>query len=302
MISPNLQKAVETLKELPFPALVIVEISGYCQLKCVMCPYKELDRAKGIMDFSIYKKIADEISNKYPNTQLWLAIMGEPLLLGKKLMDYVKYAKDRDIEVILNTNGMLLDVETFREFANRLDKIIVGLDAYSMEVYRKIRVGGDFDRVKKNILGILGESKKLKLWGPEIVVQFITMDENKDEVEQFKKYWLGKGATVKIRKRLGWGDAIEGYGLDMDAGSKERIPCPWLMRTISIEWNGNIAQCDADYEGLYKAGNIKENSIEEIWNGELKERRSKHWDKDFDFTPCNKCNDWQVGVSDWFYP
>jgi len=300
MIPPNVQAAVETIKELPFPDLVIAEVCGECNLCCIMCPSPHLKRSRGIMNWDVYTKIVDEIAEKSFNTQLWPAIMGEPLLLQHRIINYIEYAKKKGIrEVILNTNATLLTPEIYRELvAVKLDKIIVGLDAYSEKTYNAIRIGGDFRKIKKNLVEIL----KAPVPGTEIILQFIEMNENQHETGQFKKYWLSKGATLKIRKKLGWGTCVEPHGFDIKPTSKDRVPCTWLMRAMNIHWTGNVAQCDADYEGIYSVGDIRTQSIEEVWNGEFKRRRARHWNGDFDFMPCRECKDWQAGLSEWYYP
>ncbi len=298
MLQKKLLQAVETLEETPFPKIVIVEICGFCNLRCIMCPYSMLKRDKGVMEWGTYTKIVDEIAEKSSGTQLWLAIMGEPLLLETRLFNYIAYAKRKGIkEVILNTNGTLLRPQIYRELAKtKVDKIIIGLDAFSGETYSRIRAGGNYEKVKCNVLEIL------KLDGPEIVLQFIVMNENVAELEPFKDFWLPRGAILKVRKKLAWGNTIETQDLDIPSTSPERTPCPWLMRTMSIHWSGKAAQCDGDYEGTFSPGNVNYRSIEQIWQGELKKKRDMHWNHKYDFPPCNVCVDWQAGLSEWYHP
>ncbi len=296
MLSGNLVRAMKSIEEVPFPKAVIVEVCGICNLRCIMCPYPELNRPKGVMEQGMYKKIINEIAMKNKDTQLWLAIMGEPLLFHG-IYKYITYAKDKGInEVILNTNGTLLTAKKYQLLRQAgLDKIVIGMDAVTEETYSKIRVGGDFKKLNNTVIDLVKESDK-----PEITLQFIVMPQNAHEEDTFKKYWLSKGVKLKIRKKLGWGDAVQAEGLDIDPGSNERVPCPWLIRTMSIQWSGKVAQCDADYEGNYSPGNISSDTIQQIWQGKLKERRDKHWAKQFDFAPCNTCRDWQVGLSEYY--
>lgn len=298
MLDKKLLQAVETLEETPFPKIVIVEICGICNLRCIMCPYSRLKRDKGKMEWGTYTKIVDEIAEKSSGTQLWLAIMGEPLLLETDLFNYIAYAKRKGIkEVILNTNGTLLTPQIYRELAAaKVDKIIIGLDAFTGETYSRIRAGGNYEKIKRSVLEIL------KLDGPEVVLQFIVMNENAVELESFKDFWLPRGAILKVRKKLAWGNTIETQDLDIPPTSPERTPCPWLMRTMSIHWSGKVAQCDGDYEGTFSPGNVNYQSIGEIWQGELKRKRDMHWNHKYDFPPCNACLDWQAGLSEWYYP
>ncbi|MDO6687291.1 MULTISPECIES: radical SAM/SPASM domain-containing protein [unclassified Agarivorans] len=303
MIEPNIEDVKKTLKEHDFPVDVIVEVTNYCNLRCIMCPYPDLTRSKGNMEFSIFKKIIDEISEVSPKTRVWLAIMGEPLLLGNKLIDMIKYAKSKNVQVNLNTNAVYLDSEFGQNILNSgVDYIIVSIDGTSENSYSKIRVRGDFNKVVDNVSKVLEYKSKNSKIRTEIVSQFIVMEENEHEVEEFKKFWLSKGAIVKVRPKLGWGDAVQASHLEQVRTEIERFPCAWLTRTVSIHWDGTFSQCDADYEGVYSPGSLLNNSIKEIWDNKIAKRRAKHWIGDFDFEPCKDCNDWLAGRSYFYHP
>jgi sulfatase maturation enzyme AslB (radical SAM superfamily) len=73
-----------TFERLPFPEDVIVETFAYCNLRCIMCPYPNLQRSKGEMSFDVFKKIVDEMAMENPCGRLWVAILGEPFLRPEK--------------------------------------------------------------------------------------------------------------------------------------------------------------------------------------------------------------------------
>lgn len=304
MIKPDLEGVKQTLEKYPYPVDIIVEVTRFCNLACIMCPYPVLERPQGEMSFATFKKIVDETARENPSVRIWLAIMGEPLLVGEKLADYIRYAKEQGIgEVCLNTNAVFLTAKmTEKLIASGLDKILVSIDGFSKESYDQIRVGGDYELVRKNVETALALKKVSGSKTPEIIAQFIVMDENQHEVEAFKAYWLSKGATVKIRPKLGWGDAIPSSVLDSVAEETERFPCAWLTRTVSIHWDGSFSQCDADHEGLYSPGHLDRDTIKAVWDGVLAERRQRHWNGDYLFKPCDTCKDWLAGRSYFFYP
>ncbi len=302
MIRPDLEGVKKTLEEYPYPVDIIIEVTRYCNLKCIMCPYPNLKRSKGHMEFATFKKIVDETARENQNARIWLAIMGEPLILGDKVATYIQYAKEQGVrEVCLNTNAVFLTEKIADKLLlSGLDKMLVSIDAMTAEAYDKIRVGGNFVLVCKNVEAFL--QLKRKQAKPEVIAQFIVMEENEHEVEAFKEYWLKRGAIVKIRPKLGWGNAIQSSILDNVEGETERFPCSWLTRTVSIHWDGSFSQCDADHEGLYSPGHLDRQTIKEVWEGPLAERRQRHWNSDFDFEPCNKCKDWLAGRSYFFHP
>lgn len=304
MIKPDLEGVKATLEKYHYPVDIIVEVTRYCNLRCIMCPYPDLKREQGHMTIETFKKIVDETARENPAARIWLAIMGEPLLIGEKIADYIRYAKDQGIkEVCLNTNAVFLtESMSSRLIKSGLDKVLVSIDGFSSETYDQIRVGGDYELVKKNVETMLELKKSRNVKTPEVIAQFIVMDENQHEVEPFKEYWLSKGAIVKVRPKLGWGNAIQSSVLDSAAEVTERFPCAWLTRTVSIHWDGSFSQCDADHEGTFSPGHLDKNTIKEVWDGPLEERRKRHWDGDFKFEPCDTCKDWLAGRSYFYYP
>ncbi len=294
-----IKRALSTLPEedYKFPLYVIVEPTSFCNLSCIMCPYPQMTREKSHMPFEIWQKIIDEIASKSPETILWPALMGEASITTDIFLKQLQYANKKNVRIRWNTNGTLL-TESFVEELEKLEieEITVGIDAFSKEAYNQIRIGGDFTKVIESTCMLINKLPKTR-----IVTQMIVMDQNAHEVDDFKKFWLSKGASVKIRAKLCWGHAIES-GIN-ELTQEERFgPCPWLMRTISIHQNGAIVQCDADWNQQHPYGNIQKNSIEEIWQGKLKEVREQHRQGIFTNLLCQECADWQAGLSHVFHP
>lgn len=299
-IKNRINKADATLpkEDYPFPLYVIVEPTNICNLRCVMCPSPKQTRPRGIMAMALWRKIMDEVSEKSPNSLIWPAIMGEGLTAGEQFLDMLEYAGLKRLKVIWNTNAVLLN-DAWIDKIMKLDlrEIIVGLDAATEDTYKIIRVKGDFSAAVANTLKLIERNNKKT----RITVQFIEQDANTHEKDAFKLFWLAKGAVVKIRPRLGWGNAVETPALTLS--QTERVgPCPWIIRTVSIHWNGVVAQCDGDWNQKWPAGNLNNQTLEEIWKGELASRRRRHRRMDFDFDPCKNCTDWQAGLSEFRYP
>jgi len=291
-----------TFERMDFPADINVETCAWCNLKCPMCPYPQLKRAKGEMPEEVFAKIVDEVVDERPDARIWIPIMGEPLL-GKRLIPMLSYARDRGFRNLhMNTNATLLDETRSRELlACDLKEISMSLDAATEATYRRIRVGGDFSRAVANAERLIRLRDDMGLERPRITIQLIVMPENENEIEAFKEYWLARGGVVKIRLKVGWGGAVPSEALAA-ANVVRDFPCPRLLRSVHILWDGKFAQCDADFEGRLSPGSIHENSIREVWQGRLAKRREQHWRLDFRNPLCRECRDWGMGRSETYYP
>ena len=213
----------------------------------------------------------------------------------------IAYAKERGLlDVVTNTNANLLDDDAARRLiAAGLDAIYIGIDAATPETYARVRVGGDFSKVVSNVENLLLRVRESS--SPMLVfVQFVEMDENVGERDEFVRYWSAQGAHVKIRPKVSWAGKIDAPNLTL--GDDERWPCYWAMRSMSITDTGDVVTCAVDLDAQFIAGNIGEASLEQIWNGRLAELRRLHREGRFSElpVPCRDCRDWQSARADYF--
>ena len=193
--------------------------------------------------------------------------------------------------VFTNSNGTLIN----EEYADMLldsgiDYISLDCDGFSKEVYEKIRQGGNRDIFFKNIEYLLKEKNRRNA-KTIIDVKIIEMDENKDEVEQIKRYWQERGAWVAVRRRGDWA----GFQLNEKGDNKNRIVCGHAVATCAISWQGDVASCVWDGDMDITCGNIYQKSIKDIWrerNENLVRLHFEHrWDE---LSPaCQQCTSWR---------
>ena len=171
-----------------FPDRVYVESTNVCNLDCIMCPTGlHIDtRPKGYMEWDLYTQIIDEIA---PFAEaVVLHSWGEPLL-HQRILDMIRYAKERDVFVETSTNATLLDEETARKLIDSgLDRVYLSMDGLTKETYEKVRVKGHFETVRGNIERFL--DLKHELGSPiEADIQIVRLSETDAEVDDFVKTW-----------------------------------------------------------------------------------------------------------------
>jgi len=287
-----------------FPKVVLIDTISYCNLRCSMCVHKEMKRKKGIMPWNLFTKIVDEIAEVDRNIRVWMVFFGEALILKKRkpsIFEMITYAKNKGLtDVVLNSNANLLDPGAAKSLIQSgLDAIYIGIDAFKPETYAKIRVGGDYEKAVQNTMHLIELKKRVNSEKPEVFVQFVEMDDNSKEKEAFIDFWKRQGAMVKIRPKVSWAGLIDAPNLVFD--NKERWPCYWAMRTMSITDTGKVVTCAVDLDAKYVAGDVNERSLKEVWNGDLKRIRQFHASKKFEALPenCRNCRDWQSARADY---
>ncbi len=282
-----------------FPQSVLIDNISYCNLRCSMCPHSEMKRPKGKMDWELYRKIIDEIANTQPSTRVWITFFGEGLML-EDLPDRIRYAKEKGLtDIVLNTNGTLLNHENSVKLIQAgLDGLYVGVDAFKEETYQKIRIGGNLN---KTVQGVLAYKAALEVYGNNkqaIFVQFVEMDSNVEEVEEFVEFWNSTGITVKIRPMVSWAGKVKANNL---IECEERLPCNWAMNSFSIADDGRVCLCAVDLNCEEPCGDIKQNTIKELWDTTFAQIRGNHLNGRFDLLPnmCQNCSDWQSSYANY---
>lgn len=282
-----------------YPSLLGIEITNFCNFRCNICPYKIMTRPKQHMEFSLFRKIIDEIKD-YPDFFCWLHWMGEPLL-HPKIIDFIKCTKNAGLKCGFSTNASLLTKDIGKKLIEvEMDKIVLCLDGNSKESYEKVRNGGNFEVVKENIKNFLEMKGNLK---PQASLQFVKNKYNTHEIEDYKKEWIGKGADmIDIKTFVEWGNQVKGISSEIKNRNK-RFPCKYLWNNIGIYSDGNVGICCFDYDASIRIGNVNEKSILEIWNGnKLKELRKQQINGNFNNGLCDNCREWKGSEKNIFYP
>jgi len=273
-----------------YPYSTAIEVSAHCNLRCVMCDNPTMKRKKGNMSLELFKKIVNEMK-EYTQTRFYLNGYGEPLV-NKDVFEFVRYATECGFtNSYMNTNAMLLDEDAALQLIKGgLHCLVVSIDGYEKETYESIRVGGDRDIVYKNVTRYL---ELLKEYGKEnqiVEVQLIEMEKTLPEKEIFIDYWTSKGAYVKLKPLLSWGevrdDEIETY--------EDRLACG-ACNMLSTSWDGKVPYCACgDNEETLSIGDANNENMLEIWERKKKIFSNYHINHEFHKLPefCQKCPDW----------
>lgn len=285
---------------LPYwPLRLWVELTSFCNYRCIMCPNKDLDKGhKGYMDMDLYKKIVDEATGRVFDINL--AHRGESLL-HPRIIQAIAYAKTKGMYTRLHTNGSLLTEELSREIIHAgLDRLSFSFDGSEKKTYEKIRVGGDFDTTMANIARFLEIKKETRSKKPVTAIEVIHFDDpaaqdSQKAKDSFKKRFENLPLDSFVMKELhNWAGQI-----DKGKPGKNYTLCPFPWNALVIFWDGSVLPCTQDFFGGFIAGNAKDSSLEDIWNGEgMRYIRQKLATHDIgDVKTCSVCDRvWREGI------
>lgn len=265
------------------PLRLWIEPTNHCNLKCIMCPNKDFKKhQKGYMDFGLYKKIIDEISEFAFDVNL--NHRGESLL-HKDFCRMVAYAKEKNLITKLHTNATLLTQELSKSLIESgLDMISFSFDAFDKESYEKIRVNAKYEQTIKNIRSFLKEKKGKK---PYTQIELIKLNGivHKFDLKKIKNTLNLHPDKYVIKEMHNWGGNISSK-----FKSKDFVRCTFPWYSLTIFWDGTVVPCPQDWFGDYALGNANENTITEIWDGKKiiglrNEMNNKELKK-----PCKNCD------------
>jgi MoaA/NifB/PqqE/SkfB family radical SAM enzyme len=252
-----------------------------------------MKRVKKIMNFDLYTKLISEIAKKNPTVRVWEIFFGDPFCCPD-ITERVFHAKVSGLtDVVLNSNGLAMSPAMSKKLILAgLDAMYVGIDAVTEETYNKIRIGGNFSRVVSNILAYKNLLADLGDGNQKLFVQFVVSEQNEHEVAHFTEFWKKNGVNVKIRPRISWSGLIPASNLKENL---ERRSCNWLSNSMAICNDGIACLCAVDIHCKVPVGDCNKESIEDIWNGKLREYRICQENKEFHKLPthCRDCLDWQ---------
>lgn len=286
-----------------YPPMIVVSITNVCNQKCIHC-YSDAfmhskDYSRSFLPFEIWEKIVKETS-PWPGVIMNFGTDGEPLL-HPKMLDMLRLAREYKIDPInITTNGTRLN-STFVDALigeNLADVMNISLDAMKPETYKYIRKT-PLEPVLRNVHYLIEKRNAVK--SPvKIQVNFIDQPEAHDELEEFKAYWTPRVDNVMIRTYYD-ATSVTGEtggnvtGRQSEFAKVDRWPCQMFWRRLNIGDDGTVRYCTDDWHNKSKLGDLRSQSIQEIWTGDTYNKfRHFHQTRMFSKNSyCAKCTEWQ---------
>ncbi len=272
-----------------FPIYALIEPISVCNLRCIMCYQSDNSFTQkpymGKMDLGLFKEVVDELSSQGCRA-LTMAARGEPLL-HDKFEKFLEYASGRFMELKVNTNAMLLDEHMSRVILeSRINELVFSVDSHESETYERIRVKGNFDKVKNNIIRFHEiRNKYYPSSNIQTRVSGMLFDPDQNEIK-FKDFWS------RIADEVGYAfirPQWDTYSNEIHPSNTES--CHNLWGRIYIWWDGTVNPCEQDYKSKLSPGKFPDMSLKEIWHSEaMSKLREMHSNgQRAKCYPCDRC-------------
>jgi hypothetical protein len=274
---------MDLLHATPFPEEIRLENTNACNARCVICPREKQTRRIGIIAPEMVEQIVDEAKGR-TISKFTVQGFGEPLIDGNFCRHLRCIKRELNCPTFSVSNASRITRELADELVRcGLDKIKISFYGINRREYESIHRRLSYDGAVQGVMNLV-EAKRAAGSRMVIRLQYIG---RLWRFAPFMFQWAGKAA-------VGY-STLHNYG-GARAYQKPRRNfgrCPILSEPIlQVLWDGRVAACCYDFDGTMILGDLRRQTIAEIWNGEPYRRlRRAHAAEDFSQWPlCEHCD------------
>lgn len=234
---------------------------------------KDKDIIPMMMDWDVFALAANSLKDfSQPIKKVLFSSIGEPLL-NEKLPNMIHYVKEIGVaaycEVV--TNASLLTHDLSEHLVNSgLDRLCVSIQGVSSQKYKEVSdIDLDYDKLVNELRYFYQYSNGR--CNVHIKTVDIALDDGDEDV--FYKTFSEISDTINIDNVVEAFQDVDYSKIILDSNmglygdrKNNRVVCPSVFYTMYVLPNGDVTTCcDAPYPLIL--GNVKENSIIDMWNG-----------------------------------
>lgn len=272
---------------LDYPMHVKLETYAQCNAHCDFCVYSDMERQGQMMPMEQIDKVLEDLQ-AIPRSmvfQLSPFCVNEPFL-DKRIFSILEKIETRlpNAQITLTSNGSPLTDDNLRKLAkHNINYLWLSVIDYRKDVY-EARMGLDFERTLERLDRI--HQAKAEGWFDTRIVVSRLIDHTEHD-QKFKEF-------IELRYPLfevclwpftNW----MGRTPNAPTSSVADIPCSHWFE-FQINASGNVPHCCVDGHEDYSWGNVKDQSVLEIYNLPAYRKLRESTFSRQDVEPCNRCN------------
>lgn len=232
------------------PSSLHINLTNKCNLKCVMCHNEHAE------SYDIDERLINFIKNNMPYLQ-YISWLGGEVFLSKIFLELSCLATIYKVKQRITTNALLLNEEKIRFIVNNNIDLKISIDAAQKDLYEKIRVGGNFEKLIKN-LEILNRYNKKRSDEKYMYVMAATiMSCNYMTIRQMVKFAINYGFQAIDLQRCRVVPETESLGLSPEQQNSVAIEIINLKR--EFQKNKKLIEINSDFAINKKSSDLTVN-------------------------------------------
>jgi len=267
-----------------------IENTTFCGADCIMCARHDFKLTPEVMSKKLFQKCIEESAN-LGIKQIGIANFGDPLM-DKYFIWRIKYIKENypSIKISLTSTCQLLRGEIADAVAKYADELLISMYGFSKIAYESVHRGSlVYENVKKNIDDFLARDHR-----PFCVMKYLLLDQNKEDMDVWKNYYLSKANRIDIWKPHNFGNFKKNSNIKKQIDKQNFVGCfrIRLLNGLVFRTNGDVSICCMDYNHNIVVGNINQNSLTDILNSKkIQKLQSMNKDKTIlNYKYCKNCD------------
>lgn len=252
-----------------FPRAVEIQTVSTCNAKCVICPHPEVSKElpSGTMDMDVFCGIIDQIDPSW-GCRIIPYLNSEPLL-DSKIVSRLRYVCDwsERSEMELSTNMSALTLSKQVEMTGvRLTDLRLSLFGFTENTHKLIMPGLNWVVVKQN-LDHLVANRAFRQFVQQISIVMIEHPlVTAEDVELAQRYCEDHSLAFNF-----WGFLDRAGNVNQYSNNVHRLVITGCEQHRSLErmhitFTGDVILCCQDWRWNNVIGNIKRQSLLDIWN------------------------------------
>lgn len=273
-----------------YPPLLQIEPSSVCNYRCVFCYQtdkvftKRSEGHMGMMSVDLFRQIIDQAQGQCE--AITLASRGEPLI-HPQINEMLAYASGKFLAMKMNTNAWYLDeAKCHAILSSGMNTLVFSADAAAEPQYSQFRVGGNLERILKNIT-LFHDIREKHYPHSRLITRVSGVKvPGTPDLDEMERFWGNLVDQIAFVAYNPWEDTYD------QPVNSIAIPCSDLWRRAFVWWDGTVNPCDVDYKSTLAVGKLPDHSIGQLWRSEGYEKlRANHLQtKRSQCFPCNRCS------------
>lgn len=288
------------------PYTLLIESSLLCNINCRYCAHSK--HMSSIFEGNITKDIFNRVlhdAHEFPHKfkLVDMQTFGEPLC-NPNLAEMITLVKKENItnRVGFITNGLLFNKDRIDEILDSgVDTIRISLQGIDSSTYKKICGANiDFDEFIENLTYLYNQRGKCKI---RMKIADIAIDNIPDGKEKFESIFGPISDSIFIEKIIPIFQDVDYSDIDdsicqkaingrknVEQKSIHKV-CYWPFYRLRVTSNGKVTAACPDSPKDIVLGDINENSLVQIWNGEKRTNLLKThlMGQRFSISSCHNC-------------